>query len=196
MYDSIPHSNSSVPVRLGKIGLLLFFFLLFHLIIGHYLIYAKNTSSKLQLRIENNLLTISTKNADLKGVLLRLADKTGITIRYPISLDKKVTVNRRSVSLKEALRALLRGLNYAIFYSGSKKKQAVISDVLIIKENKRSNSLNARERRIANQIKSYEKRLESLRNRLSNINENSRRGKNYLRQIKFYEERIESLNRQ
>jgi hypothetical protein len=175
---------------------MLIFIFLFHLIPFNYLLYAQSPSSKFQLTVKNNVLTISAKNADLKNVLLSLAGEADISIGYPDSLDKKVTLYKRRIPLKQALVRLLKGLSYAIIYSGSKQNKAIISDVLIFKESKKTNRLGANERRIANRIRSYERQLEYLRNRLSKVEANSRRGKNYIRRIDLIEKNIEKLRGQ
>lgn len=169
---------------------------LINLLIENNSLYAQSPSSKFQLNFKNNLLTISAKNADLKNVLIKLADKTNISIGYPDSLEKKVTLNKNRIPLREALQRLLKGLNYAIIYSGSKRNKAVISDVFIFKKSKKTARLRVNERRITNRIKSYERQLELLKKRLSTVEENSRRAKNYTRRINLIEKNIERLRRQ
>jgi len=63
-------------------------------------------------------------------VLLKLADKTNIYVRFPASLKKKITVMKRGISVRDALKRLLRDFNYAIIYSGPDKNQTSISRVI------------------------------------------------------------------
>ena len=60
----------------------------------------------------------------------------------------------------------------------------------------KSRHVSAAQRRNANRIKSYERQIESLKNRLSKIDENSSRGKSYIRRIERIENSIKSLERQ
>ena len=196
MYHFFSSSESPESIRPGKSGLLFIFMFPLLLLSGNHLSYAQSLSSNFRLTFKNNLLTISAKNADLKNVLSNLADKTDISIGYPDSLDKKITLNKGRISIKEALKRLLKGLNYAIIYSGSRQNKAVISHVLVFKKSKKTARFGVNEQRIANRIKSYERQLELLRNRLSRVDENSRRGKNYLRRINLIEKNIERLRGQ
>ena len=82
--------------------------------------YAQTSNPSLRLIYKNNLITISAQNVDLKNVLLMLADKTNIIVRVPTSLKKQISIKLSSQSLDEALSRILRGMNYAIIYSGEK----------------------------------------------------------------------------
>jgi predicted RNase H-like nuclease (RuvC/YqgF family) len=141
------------------------------------------------------------ENADLKQVLLKLEDKTGIDVTFPNSLEKKITARMSGISLSEALPRLLGGVNYAIIHSGSKKTRTVVSEVFVFKKSKRSRTpfqagaLRSSERQIANRIRNYERRIKSLKKNLSKVDQNSSRGKRYLRQIRSYEHTIEKLKR-
>lgn len=174
----------------------LFFLLVLFFMKGYIFSYASDFSSNnYELSYEKNLISISAKKADLKSILIDIAEKADISIRYPTSLDKKVTLKITEISLKKALKRLLKDFNYSIIYSGSKKR-AVISDVYILSKNKKSSSVNSSQARIANRIRSYERRIESLKKNLSKVDENSARGKRYLRQIESYEKNIERLKNQ
>jgi hypothetical protein len=163
---------------------------------GYSFSYASDFSSNnYQLKYEKNLISISAKKADLKSILSDIADKADISIQYPSSLEKKVTLKITEISLKKALKRLLKDFNYSIIYSGSKKR-SVISDVYILKKDKKSPRINRNEARITSRIRSYERRIESLQKNLSKVDENSTRGKRYQNQIKSYEKNIERLNRQ
>jgi predicted RNase H-like nuclease (RuvC/YqgF family) len=81
-------------------------------------------------------------------------------------------------------------------YSGVKKNQTVVSELHVYKKTKKSKRAGGHERRILNQIKAYERRIESYKQKLSKADVNSRQGKRYLTRIKNYEKRIEKLHRQ
>ena len=175
--------------------------------------YAQTSNPNLRLIYKNNLITISAQNADLKNVLLELADKTNIIIRVPNSLKKRITITLSENSLDEALSRILRDMNYAIIYSGEKNNRTVISEVLVYNESESSEVSNRSEysnRNINNSIqkprgkkidrsrliKSLERRLENLNKKLSLGNISSSQRERYLKQIRAYENKIEQLKRE
>jgi predicted RNase H-like nuclease (RuvC/YqgF family) len=102
------------------------------------------------------------------------------------------------VSLSKALSKILKGTNHVIIYSGSGKNQAVVSKVFVFTKGKRSRISGRsthRENLIASRIRSYEKQLQLMNKKLSQLDKNSRLGKCYSRQIKAYENIIEKLKR-
>ena len=172
--------------------------------------YAQTSDQNLRLIYKNNLITISAQNADLKDVLLELADKTNIIIRVPNSLKKQITITLSENSLDEALSRILRDMNYAIIYSGEKNNRTVISEVLVYNESESSEVSNRSEysnRNINNSIqkprgknidrsrliKSLERRLENLNKKWSLGNISSSQRERYLKQIRAYENKIEKL---
>ncbi len=160
--------------------------------------YAQTFNPTIQIDYKNNLLTLSAKKADLKNVLLKLSEKTGIYVRFPNSLKKQITTKMSDVSLGQALSKILKGMNHAIVYSGSKKNRTVVSEVFVyMKPNKSilSRRSTSRNKQIAARIRSYERRLESLNKKLSQFDKNGRQGKRYLRQIRSYQNIIENLKR-
>ena len=175
--------------------------------------YAQTSDQNLRLIYKNNLITISAQNADLKNVLLELADKTNIIVRVPNSLKKQITITLTENSLDEALSRILRDMNYAIIYSGEKNNRTVISEVLVYNESESSEVSNRSEysnRNINNSIqkprgkkidrsrliKSLERRLENLNKKLSLGNISSSQRERYLKQIRAYENKIEQLKRE
>lgn len=175
--------------------------------------YAQTSNPNLRLIYKNNLITISAQNADLKNVLLELADKTNIIVRVPNSLKKQITITLSENSLDEALSRILRDMNYAIIYSGEKNNRTVISEVLVYNESESSEVSNRSEssnRNINNSIqkprgkkidrsrliKSLERRLENLNKKLSLGNISSSQRERYLKQIRAYENKIEQLKRE
>ena len=187
---------SLIPLRFRKLGSFLLLIFVVHLVTVNCLSHAQSSDQKLRISFNNNFLTISVKDADLQNVLLKLADKTNIIVKFPASLKRKITVAEKGISLRDALKRLLKGLNYAIIYAGPDKNQTSISKVFVFKKPKRSRQQRANEARIVNRIRTYERQIESLRNNLSKIDENSRRGKRYSRSIRLIEKRIERLERQ
>jgi type II secretory pathway component GspD/PulD (secretin) len=171
---------------------------LIYFISVNFSIYAQASNIKLRIDYKNNLLTVSAQDADLKNVLLRLADKTGVYVRFPSSLKKQITIKISGLPLKETLSRLLKGINYALVYSGSRKNQANVSEVFVFKKLERSrisSRTRGRERQLSHRIRYYERRLESLKKKLSKVNKNTRHGKSYLRQIRSYENTLENLKK-
>ena len=158
--------------------------------------HAQENGSKYRIRYDPGFLTISAKKANLKRILTRVADETDILIKFPINLSRQITIKLSSVPLRNALRRLLRGENYAFVYEGSD-----ISEVYVFpKSSARSRSRNysrlrQRENRIRASIGRYEKRLESLKYRMEQVDESSRRGRVIMRQISSTEKTIERLRK-
>jgi hypothetical protein len=183
-------------LRSHKAGLILVLLALVFLIPSNYLLYAQNSHQNLHLVYDKKLLSISADDADLRNVLLRLAEETGILVWFPSSLNKKISIKTQKIPLGEAVQKLLKDLNYAIIYSGPSGKEALISKVLVFKKSKKSAALRGKERRLANRIRTYKKRIEALQTQLSRIDANSNRAKKYFRQIKRYEKNIVNLENQ
>jgi predicted RNase H-like nuclease (RuvC/YqgF family) len=161
-------------------------------------IYAQASNIKFRIDYKNNLLTVSAQHADLKNILLKIADKTGVSVRFPSSLKKQITIRISGLSLEETLSRLLKGINYALVYSGSRKKRAIVSEVFVFKKLERSRisrRTRVRERQLSHRIRNYESRLKSLKKKLSKVNKNTRQGKSYLRQIRSYEKTLENLKK-
>ena len=216
------YNNSLKPLRLKEAGaILIFIFLaLHHLTIESSSIYAQSNNQKMLISYKNDLLSISTKDADLKKVLLKLSDKTNINIKLPVYMDKKITINKNGISLGEGLESLLKNLNHIILYSGIKNNKPMISRVIVLSESKKSTKLTDSrtqaassetqpansetqaassviqlpnsEMQAADIIKGYEKQIEILKNKLSTIPENSRLRKHYIKRIKILEKFIEN----
>jgi len=172
--------------------------------------YAQTSDPNLRIIYKNNLVTISAQNADLKNVLLELADKTNIIVRVPNSLKKQITIKLSENSLDEALSRILRDMDYAIIYSGVKNNRTVISEVLVYNNSdssKISNRSESRDENINDRItkprekhidrsrllKSLERRLNNLNQKLSLGNISSSQRERYLKQIRAYENEIEKL---
>jgi hypothetical protein len=162
---------------------------------------AQTFKQNLRIEYNKNLITISAQNADLKNVLLKLAKKTNIMVRFPDSLEKKITIKLSKQSLNEALSRILKGLNHAIIYSASKKNRTVVSEVLVYNKSvsyKVSNRSKPRGRKInrSRLLKSLERRLKNLNKKYSLGNISSSQRERYLKQIRAYENKIEELKRE
>ena len=195
IYENKCSNKLLLPLMFKKAALPLLLTFLLHLTTINHCIYAQSSFQKLRISYKNNLLTIYAKDAALKKVFLKLADKTNIYFKFPVSLKKRITYEKSGISIREALRRLLKGLNYYIIYSGSSKKQDAISEVVVLTKAKKSRRLSSRERRVVRSIKSYKRQIESLKKKLAGIDENSRRGKRYLRRIRLLEDKIKRLER-
>jgi hypothetical protein len=175
--------------------------------------YAQTSNPNLSLIYKNNLITISAQNADLKNVLLELADKTNISVRVPNSLKKQITIKLSKNSLDEALSRILKDMNYAIIYSGEKNNRTVISEVLVYNKSEsskisdqstsRDNSINDRIKKPRGKkinrsrlLKSLERRLKNLNKKLSLGNISSSQRERYMKQVRAYENEIEKLKRE
>jgi hypothetical protein len=189
-------SNSLIPLSHKKVGFLLLLISLVHLTFTNCLLNAQSSDQKLRITYNNNLINISAEDADLQNVLLKIADNTNIYVRFPATLEKKITISKKKISLRDALTTILRGLNYAIIYSGSDKNQTFISKVFVFKKSKKSRQQRVNEAPIANRMRAYQKQFESLKKNLLTIDESSRRGKRYLRRIRILEKRMERLQGQ
>ena len=157
---------------------------------------AQTINPNFHIDYRNNLLSLSARKADLKDVLSKLADKTGIYVSYPSSLQEQVTTTLSRVPLGEALSKILKGTNHAIIYSCEGKKRAVVLKVFVYKASKKSripDRSTPREDLLAGRIRSYENRIKLLNKKLSGMDKNSRLGKRYSRQIRSYEKIIENL---
>ena len=213
-------NNPLLSIRLKEAGArLIFVFLILLLTSANSSLYAESTNRNILITYKENVLSIRAKDADLKKVLFELADETNIDIQLPLSLDKKITINRSGISLNEGLKDILKDLNYIILYSGIEDNNVLISKVIIFQKSNTSTTLPdgkiqqtnseipsteneepsatregssvTREDSLAARIKFYERQIESLKQRLTKIDENSRLGRKYSRQIKRFEKLIE-----
>ena len=213
-------NNPLISKRLKEAGArLIFVFLILLLTSANSSLYAESTNQNILITYKENVLSISAKDADLKKVLFELADETNIDIQLPLSLDKKITINRSGISLNEGLKDILKDLNYIILYSGIEDNNVLISKVIIFQKSNTSTTLPdgkiqqtnseipsteneepsatregssvTREDSLAARIKFYERQIESLKQRLTKIDENSRLGRKYSSQIKRFEKLIE-----
>jgi hypothetical protein len=157
---------------------------------------ANAADAKLQVKYQNRRLTIAAENADIKTVLSRIAEKTNILIRIPNSITKRITCNKQKASLKEALQSLLRGINHAIIYRKQNQAESSIAKVLVYPQATLSTADINANRRLDGRIRSYGRQIDALKKRLSQVDPNSTRGKNYTRRIRGIEQKMERLEHQ
>jgi hypothetical protein len=157
--------------------------------------FAGSSARDIDISYVGNRLTLSAKEADLETVLMAPVDSANFYTEVPISLFERTTINLTNFPLKEAIDRLLTGLNHLIIYSGTDKSHSSISEVYVLPKIKRSKRLHGREKWLARRMAGYQKQIESLNRKLSNIDQNSRHGKIYLRRIKLLNKQIESLER-
>ena len=164
-------------------------------------LFAQNISQGLQINYRDELLSISARNVDIKDFFTKLAEKTNITIEYPESLEKQITLERADISLKRFLSNFLRNMSYVVIYSGSGEENSRIAEVRVypkstVSYSSRPTSSNRSRDRIRQRIDSYRKIVEKLRNSLSGAGQNGSRRQVYLNRIRRYEDRIEKLEKQ
>ena len=158
----------------------------------------------IQISYENHLLTLKAEDADIKKILLRISDRTGIYIRVPEAIDKQVTIDLVDISLAKAFKKLLRGLNHAIIYGFLKDRNRVgVAKVYVFQKSKGGSSGMPRPRTYgggsqrqnvtAKRIQFYEQRIQSMSERLAKIDADSPQGKRYQRQLQNYQKALERL---
>jgi hypothetical protein len=161
---------------------------------------ASASGSTLQLKFRDNRLSISADEADIQTVLLRLSEETGIFIRFPKALRKKLSISLSAVTLENALKSILKGINYATVFSVSDNKDNIqVSKVYIFKgykETARTRRLARRERLNRNRINQYKKRIASIQRRLDKVSPNSAAARRLNNQKRNYQKSIDRLERQ
>jgi hypothetical protein len=163
----------------------------------YHLSYALDSSLALHFSQDDRSLQIVAEGVDIKKVFSELARAANIAITYPLALDKKVFLDKRGLSVGEAFRLLLKGMNHVIIYSGPNSKKANIKKVLVLgKKTKRQPISQRKARQLNRRIKAYQRQIESLKRRLEKLDPNSQRKKRYLKRINRLESSIEGLQRQ
>jgi hypothetical protein len=184
-----------------KIASILCFFAFFVSLAS--LTHAQSSGQPLRIEYDSGLLTLSAEKVDLTRLLTQIGQRAGINVRFPSNLKRQITIKLSGVSLRKALRRLLKGENYALIYSVSgKRKPSAISEVYVLPK---SSGLRAStspykpprrpKERIRASIKRYEKRLRTLKRRIRTVAEESRRGRLIRNQIHSTEKTIERLLR-
>jgi predicted RNase H-like nuclease (RuvC/YqgF family) len=164
--------------------------------------HAQSSGQSFRIVYDNGLFTLSAENADLTRMLTQIAQRTDIHVHFPKNLTKQITITLSGVSLKKALRRLLKDEDYALLYSVSRKdKPAAISEVYVLPKStgpslsRQHERPKGREEVIRASIARYEKRLETLKNRMTTVDEGSRRDRLIGNQIRSTEKTIEKLRK-
>ena len=164
--------------------------------------HAQSSGQSFHIDYDNGLVTLSAEKADLSKLLTQIAQRAGIHVRFPKSLTKEITIKLSGVSLKKALCRLLKGEDYALLYSFSgKHKPTAISEVYVLPKStgpslsRQHEPRKGREEVIRASIARYEKRLETLKSRMTTVDEESRRGRLIGNQIRSTEKTIERLRK-
>jgi len=163
------------------------------LCIGIGLICATAFAQDYHMNIDNGMITLSADKVDLKTILLDISKEANILIQFPAGLQKQVSIKLTNVSIRNALKRLLRGQDYAVIYSASRNNS--ISEVRVLPEQwgNRKPVRSPTQDRQANLIRRYNRQLDDLRDRLTKVTRGSATEKRILRQIESMERTVESL---
>jgi type II secretory pathway component GspD/PulD (secretin) len=190
----------NLPLDMSKLLYLLCLFTFFVSVTSST--HAQGSGQTFRIDYDNGLLTLSAKKADLKTVLAHIAESAGIHVRFPKDLTKQITIDLSRVSLRKALRRVLKGENYALIYSVSGKlKPSAISEIYVLpkssgpRTSRQYKHPRRRDEVMRASVARYEKRLETLKNRMTTVDEESRRGRLIRAQIRSTEKTIERLRR-
>jgi hypothetical protein len=166
------------------------------------LVQGQISDQKYSMEYDNGLLTLSAKQASLKRLLRQLAETLNIYISYPRDLKKQITVKLYDVTPIKALRRLLKSQNYALIYSASRPEEAsTISELHILPKpvghgaSRKFRSQKSRGQRTLARIKSYERKLDRLKDRMAKTNRDSRTGRSIRKQIGSTAKTIERLQK-
>lgn len=164
--------------------------------------HAQSRDQAFDINYDNGLLTLSAEKADLTRLLTQIAQRAGVHVRFPRNLTKQITIKLSGVSLRKALRRLLKGESYALIYSASgKRKPSAISEIYVLPKSSTSRTSRQnkqprpRDEVVRTSIARYEKRLETLKHRMTTLDEESRRGRLISNQIRSTEKTIERLRK-
>ena len=156
--------------------------------------HAQGSDPQLDVTCQNNKISINARNVDIKRILSQIAERANIRISFPADIKRSVTLERVDASIKAVLRNLLIGWNHAVIYSRSGSKKEKIVEVIVFSK-KKAQAVSKAQSRTLDRIKSYERQLDSLRDKFSKVDADSSRGKQYARRINLLEQRIEKLNK-
>lgn len=176
-----------------------YFLVFLFLMICTFLHWAPVYASTLQLHMRDNLLSLEAVDADLSNVLQRLGEAAGIDFRFPKELEIKITLQLSDVRLETALKRILKGLNYAMVYSGAGGEDSkTICAVYIYGKHKggaRSQS-TINETGAQHSISDYEKRVRVVQKLLDGVEPDSPAARQYKKEIENYQRLIERLKLQ
>ena len=157
---------------------------------------AEASGQNFRIRQQQGRISISATNANLKNVLLELSETADVTIRVAESLNRKVTLEQTNLSLKSALKRLLRGINHVIIYSGKNRKKASIAKVLVLSKATPSRPMTAAQKRLSRRIDGYQRQIDSMRRNMAKYDATSRQAKRYQRRIDSIQRKIDRYRKQ
>lgn len=165
----------------------------------------QSATGDIQLSYKDNLLTIKAQEADIKTILLKISDETGVFVQFPQSMEEQVSVELVGAPLSNALKKLLCGLNHAIIYFIDKENQsAEVTQIYVFEQATKgptgaiSGISSPKQERsgTGGRILHYEQRIKSLNKRLSRLDANSPQAQIYSREIQSYRNTLEKLKEQ
>jgi hypothetical protein len=175
------------------------FFIVFVCICGGISFHVNAFAQDYHMSCDNGLITLSADKVDLKTILLSITKETNIFIQFPKALQKQITIELSDVSIRNALKRLLLGYDYAIIYSASKKSNPnSISKVYVLPEqwgHRKPASSQIKSPKANNLLRNYNRRLDSLRDRLTKVERGSHTERRILRQIQSIEKTVERLEK-
>ena len=155
---------------------------------------SQETDSRFRINLKNRFLSITANKADVRNILSEISESTGIHVSFPNSIKRQITIKLVNVPLAEAFRTLLHGLNYAVIYSFfEKKNQYKVSKVYVLPKSKISSSAIRNQNITDRRIHNYEQRIRSITERMSGINPNDPRRRNYENQIRNYQRLLDRI---
>ncbi|MBN2040927.1 MAG: hypothetical protein JW864_12860 [Spirochaetes bacterium] len=153
-------------------------------------------SYNFSMTLKNRILSITAQDADIKNILSEISDITGISVSYPKYINKKVTTRLTKVPLPEALKSLLRGMNYTVIYSYLEKKDRFkVSEIYVLPEYSRRSAVRTKSKfsNTERRIQSYERRIRFLTERMEKLEPDSPRRRTYERRLRNYQNRLDRL---
>jgi predicted RNase H-like nuclease (RuvC/YqgF family) len=105
-------------------------------------------------------------------------------------------MNRQDISVGQAIKEMLKGINHVVIYSGPSQQRAEIEEVIVLTKTRRRRLPPGKARRLNQQINRYNRQIDSLKQRLARVASDSRRGKRYTRQLRRIQKKIENLEKQ
>jgi len=166
------------------------------------LIHSNAFAQDYHMTYDNGLITLSADKTDIQDILSGISKKTNVFIQFPRALKEQITIRLTNVSVRDALSRLLKGRDYAIIYSASKKSNRnPLSKVYVLPEQwgsrkpARSQTRSRQVKRIERSLRNYKKRLDSLKNRLSKVGQGTLKERRIMRQIRLTEKTVGRLEK-
>lgn len=172
------------------------FFIFAVCLCGGILMFENAFAQDYRIVYDKGMISLSADKTDIKTILRGISKEANIFVKFPKALQKQITIKLSNVSIRNALKRLLSGQDYAIIYSVSKKNNRdSISRVYVLPEQwGPTKPVRSQVRsRQSNLIRNYNRRLDSLRNRLGKVSRGSPAERRILSQIQSIEKTVEGL---